>query len=247
MSLAPKVGDTITQTQMFEYLFTGPGAGDWLRYRLSTSSDTIIFKTIGFGPPDEDANTGAYIEIDTESVPITSAPTLQTTNVGGAVVWKMYVNANDFTDPLRLYSIGDSAFKIGDGFFRLRHSMIAAAPAPEVSLHTLLWSGLVPLDDSRQGVVRTVTPRDVKVRGRELHCTYIAVDFKELRLPAGSQFPSERIEIWQTPDIPVGTERIRTTVLGHTYDAELVAFGRGSYHPIIDRPIAGMAAFPGSL
>ncbi|HLW36954.1 MAG TPA: hypothetical protein VKR99_00860 [Candidatus Eremiobacteraceae bacterium] len=247
MSSQPRAGDSITQSQLFAYLFRAPQAGDWLRYQLNAGANTILTKTVGFGAPDPDAAPGgAFIEISTASLALTGAPAMPAGSVGGSVVWKMFVDAADFTDPLHRYSITGSAFKIGDGLFRLRDSITLGTPLHGVPLQTLLWSGLVPLDDSRQGIVAQNRPQDLIVSGHTLHCADVAVDFPEAGLPAGGRFPAQRIETWQSPDVPLGTVRVRTTVMGQTYSADLIAFGRGTYHATITAPLDSMAPFPGS-
>ncbi|MBV8163595.1 MAG: hypothetical protein JOZ91_04950, partial [Candidatus Eremiobacteraeota bacterium] len=49
MLVSPKPGDTITQSQLLDYLFVAPQAGDWLRYRVSIDGSTLLVKKIGFG------------------------------------------------------------------------------------------------------------------------------------------------------------------------------------------------------
>lgn len=246
MSLQPRAGDSITQSQLFAYLFTAPQPGDWLRYRLSAGANTILIKTMGFGQADPQNKTPAYIEISTTSTAVLSVPTMPAGGVGGSVVWKMYVDVSDFTDPLHSYTITGSAFRIGDGVFRLRGSATLGTPTRGVPLQTLLWSGLVPLGDTRQGTVTKNVPRDLRIAGHTLHCADVAVEFAETALPAGGSFPAERIETWQSPDVPLGTVRVRTTLMGQTYGADLIGFGRASYQPIITQPLDGMAPFPGS-
>jgi len=245
-SLQPDVGSSITQSELFAYLFTAPQPRDWLRYRITSAGDTMIMKTVGFGQAQVHNDVQAYIEITAASQPILRSPTMQSTNVGGMVVWKMFVDARDFVDPQRTYSITSSAFKIGDGIFRLRNASMLGVPTQRVPLQTLLWSGLVPIDDSRQGTVSKNQPQDLSVQGQIIHCVDVAVDFPESALPGGGRFPAERIEAWQSPDVPLGTVKVRTIVLDETYDANLVAFGRGDYRSIINQSLDVLAPFPGS-
>jgi len=242
----PHVGDQLTQTELFSYLFTSPQTKDWLRYRVRSGGNTLIYKTIGFGRADADENGHASIEITTSAVPVLGSPVGAAGSVGGATVWKIYLDAADFIDPMRQYHIAASAFKIGDGVFRLEDSKTLGPPTQTVSLQSLLLSGLLPLDDDRKGIVADVAPEDVTVAKTALHCVRIGVDYPQRPLAGGGNFPAEHIETWQSPDVPLGTVRVRTTVMGQTFTAELMAFGRGSYRPVLTQALSSMAAFPGS-
>lgn len=246
MTLAPKPGDAMTQSELLTYLFAAPQSGDWLRYRVSLDGSTILTKTIGFGAERFGSDNAAFFEIQTQSSGLIAAPVESRTAAGGSLVWKMYVDAANFNDGTRLYAFVAGVIKIGDALFRLGTAPAhRLQPAYHEPLQTLLLYGTLPLPDDRSGVVQASEPEDVTIGPSSVHCVHTTIDFPARDLAAGAGLAAARVEAWQTPDVPLGLVAIRTIMNGRVYSVELTAFGRGTYRSAIDEPFESIPMFPG--
>jgi hypothetical protein len=105
--------------------------------------------------------------------------------------------------------------------------------------------GTLPLPDNRSGTVAASIPEDVRIGRRSVHTVHTTVDFAARDVGLATGLPQARVEMWQTPDVPLGIVAIRSTMNGHVYRVELVAFGRGAYRSIIDKPFESIPYFPG--
>jgi hypothetical protein len=233
MPVQPKIGERITQTDVFGYLFTAPSNGDWLSYRFSHDGRLVLTKSVGFGSDGSGPATMAYFETKTQMESLTGSPVHSFAVAGGSLVAKMYVDAADFSDVSRRYSVVAGAVRVGDATFTLDPARQDGAAVLDVPLQTLLLSGALPLPDDRLGTVVDVSPEDTSVEGRVVHCVHVTVDFPPSQTPGSTSLPAARLDAWQSPDVPLGTVAWKTTLAGDVFDARLVAFGRASYEPVI--------------
>lgn len=246
MSLAPARGQTITQTDLLRYLFVAPQRGDWLRYRVSADDQTLLTKTIGFGVERFGDSDSAFFETETQSPGLIRSPVEAHSIVGGTLVWKMFVDAQDFNDSQRLYTFVAGIIKIGDSLFRLGSGPgMPLSPAYHERLQSLVLYGTLMLPDNRDGTVTASTPQDVAVNGKTVHTVHTTVDFAPHGIGMAAGLPAARIETWQTTDVPLGIVTIRSTTNGHVYSVDLLAYGRGSFRSVITQPFETIRNFPG--
>ena len=246
MSLAPQRGQTITQTDLLGYLFVAPQRGDWLRYRVSADDKTILTKTIGFGVERFGDSDSAFFETETQSPGLTGSPVEAHSIVGGTLVWKMFVDTQNFNDSEHLYTFVAGIIKIGDALFRLGDGPgMPLSPAYHERLQSLLLYGTLMLPDDRQGTVSASTPQDVEVDGKTVHTVHTTVDFAAQTIGMAAGVPAARIETWQTTDVPLGIVTIRSTTNGHVYSVDLQAYGHGSFRSVITQPFETIRYFPG--
>jgi hypothetical protein len=246
MSLAPQRGQTITQTDLLGYLFVAPQRGDWLRYRVSADDKTILTKTIGFGVEHLGDSDNAFFETETQSPGLIGSPVEAHSLVGGTLVWKMFVDTQDFNDSQHLYTFVAGIIKIGDALFRLGNGPgLPLSPAYHERLQSLLLYGTLTLPDNRTGTVTASTPQDVEVNGKTVHTVHTTVEFAAHAIGMAAGLPAARIETWQTTDVPLGIVTIRSTTNGHVYSVDLQAYGRGSFRSVITQPFETIRYFPG--
>lgn len=245
--VAPAPGQVVTQTDLLGYLFVAPQAGDWLRYRVSVNGNAIATKTIGFGAGPLGDKQAAFFEIQTQSPGLASAPVASQPVAGGNITWKMFVDAPDFNDSLRLYSFAGGIIKVGDSFFRLGGDPSQAASAAyHQTLQSLLLFGLLPMPDAREGVIVASQPEDVRIHGATVHTVHTVVDFPPRDLGGSTGLPESRVETWQTTDVPLGLVSVRVASNGSVFSIDLTAFGHGNYRGVITRDIDAVPYFPGS-
>ncbi len=243
MRVQPTIGERVTQADVFGYLFAAPGSGDWLSYRFSHDGRLVLTKSVGFGSDGAGPAMRAYFETKTQLQSLAGSPVHSFAVAGGSLVAKMYVDAADFSDVSRRYSVVTGAVRVGDATFRLDPARQDGAAVLDVPLQTLLLSGALPLPDQRLGTVVDVSPEDTSVEGRVVHCVHVTVDFPPSQTPGSTTLPAARLDAWQSPDVPLGTVAWKTTLAGDVFDARLVAFGRASYRPMISSdPRGGLHA-----
>jgi hypothetical protein len=201
----------------------------------------VLTKNVGFGSDRMGAASEAYFETTTQLQSLTGSPVHSFAVAGGTVVAKLYVNAADFSDPARRYSVVAGSVRIGDATFTLDPKSHDAVSALDVPLQTLLLSGALPLPDERPGTVVGAAAEDVNVQGRPVHCVHVTVDFSPSRTSGATDLPALRLEAWQSPDVPLGTVAWKTSVGSDVFDARLVAFGRATYRPTISSDQRGEA------
>jgi hypothetical protein len=245
--VAPQPGGSITQTDLFGYLFVPPQSGDWLRYEISVNGQLLVTKTIGFGADDLPSGRSAFFEVQTQTPGLTAVPVSSQAIAGGNITWKTFVDAPDFNDSLRQYSFAGGIIKIGDSFFRLGEGPETSTTSSyHQTLESLLLFGLLPMPDARAGTVLASQPEDVQLAGATFHTVHTTVDFSQRSLGGTTGLPQVKIEAWQTPDVPLGLVRVVVTESDSIFAMNLVAFGRNSYHEIITKDIDTVPYFPGS-
>jgi hypothetical protein len=245
--VAPRPGQSLTQTDLLSYLFMSPQPGDWMRYDVFVNGRPVVTKTIGFGAESLHGTQSAYFEIRTQTPALEAVPVSMQPVTGGAVVWKMYVDAADFNDSGRLYSFAGGMIKIGDSLFRLGgNPLTAQSKAGAQTLESLLLFGLLPIPDDRTGTVVASLPEVHKIGDVVLQTVHTTVDFSPNDLGMAAGLPASRVETWQTSEVPLGLVGIRVTQSGSVFSMNLAAFGRGTYHEQITSNIDTLPYFPGS-
>jgi len=245
MSLSPKPGDLITQTQLLGYLFVAPQSGDWLRFRVSVDGTTLLVKTIGFGSETLHDTQRAYVETQTQTSGLAGQPVPANNVAGGELIWKMYVDAPDFNDPARTYAFVAGVIKIGDAVFRLSTGPGQPLSAPAQTLQSLVLYGALPLPDDRSGTVAASLPENIRAGNKSLQAVHTTVDFAARSIGMANGLPQARVEAWQTTDVPLGVVTVRSTTNGHVYSVDLIAYGRGSYRSQITEQFDDIPVFPG--
>lgn len=245
MLVAPKAGDTITQSQLLGYLFVAPQSGDYLRYRVSIDGNTLLVKTIGFGAEELHDAQHAYFETQTQTAGLVGQPVEAHQVAGGTLIWKMFVDAPDFNDAQRHYAFVAGIIKIGDASFRLSTGPGKPLSAPAQSVQSLVLYGTLPLPDERTGTIARAEPEDIQVGSTVVHTVHTIVDFAARPVGMATGLPQARVETWQTPDVPLGVVAIRSTTNGHVYSVDLTAFGRSSYRTVINERFDDIPIFPG--
>jgi hypothetical protein len=245
-SIAPHSGQTITQTELLAYLFTAPQPGDWVRYEIRVDGKMVETKTVGFGVETLDATPAAFFEIQTQTPALLALPESSQQIAGGNIAWKLYVDAPDFNDSLRRYTIAAGIIKVGDAYFRLGGSALSPLPSYRQTLQSLLLFGLLSMPDGREGVVAGSQPEDMYVAGRTVPVVDTTVDFSARGLGGSTGLPPARVEAWQTTDVPLGLVAIKLTQGGSVFSMTLTACGRRSYRAVITRGIDTLPYFPGS-
>lgn len=245
--VAPHPGQQVTQTDLLSYLFTPPQPGDWLRYEIAENDRLIVTKTVGFGAEPLHDKQSAYFEIQTQTPALEAVPVSMLPATGGIVVWKMYVDAADFSDTTRLYTVAAGIIKIGDQLLRLGgNPLVTHSSASAQSLESLLLYGLLPIADTRAGTIVASQPELHKVGKLNVQTVHTIVDFSPNDLGMAAGLPASRVETWQTTDVPLGLVGVRVTQSGSVFSMNLVAFGRGSYREVITHSIDTIPYFPGS-
>jgi len=73
----------------------------------------------------------------------------------------------------------------------------------------------------------------VAVAGATVHATHIIVSFAGVSVAEGADVPPTTVEVWQSPDVPIGTVSSHARYLGVDRSTALIAFGRGDYRSLI--------------
>lgn len=239
-------GDHVTQTAVFSYAFAAPQPGDWVRYRLGVGNTTFE-RTLGFGSEQVGDKKLLFIESREASTAVINAPVPTSKQIGGDIVSRTYVDASALGDPAQTYSVVATVFKVGDALYRIDYrakqpAAVAANGPPQ--RYDLL--GSLPFRDPRTGVVSIVEPQTLDLASRKLAATHVVAQFPAARIPGGGSVPVLLLEVWQSSDVPLGTVRYRATVSGKTIALDLIDFGRGNYHPVIDKPLDSIQPLSGS-
>jgi hypothetical protein len=86
-------------------------------------------------------------------------------------------------------------------------------------------------------------PKDMTVGSITVHATHLEVSFQSVTV-AGVSVPSARIDVWQSPDVPLGTVASSGAILNVSRSSTLDAFGRGNYRSAIGVRLDVLRASP---
>lgn len=224
-------GDSVSLADLYGYLSALPQPGDWVRVRVQ-GGGAITSVTTGFGAESVGGKRTLWIETRVEAQSVSGGVVMTSTNAAPPVISKTYVVGDAFGPFGSSYQVIATVAAIGDKAFRMNDraadslGVAPAGPPPTFSLTDgLPFAG-------RLGAVLVIEPKDMKVGGAMVHATHLVVSFPSVTA-AGVAVPSTLIEVWQSPDVPLGTVASSGTMLGVTLSSTLAAFGRGDYRSAI--------------
>jgi hypothetical protein len=226
-------GDSVTLADLYGYLSPLPQPGDWVAVR-NTGGGVASVVTTGFGEETVAGKPTLWIETRVDSQPVTGLGSMQAGDIAPPIVLKTYVGGDAFGPFGAQYNVIASVAGIGNRSFRLSDSTAAyptlssgPGPAPTYSL-----ADGMPFARSA-GTVIAVEPKDLVEGGATVHATHLVVSFQGASVAEGATVPQSIVEVWQSPDVPLGTVASRARYVGVDRQTALVAFGRGDYRSVI--------------
>ncbi|HLJ84569.1 MAG TPA: hypothetical protein VKT51_10390 [Candidatus Eremiobacteraceae bacterium] len=235
-------GDSVTLADLYGFLSPLPQPGDWVSVR-NTGGGVASVVTTGFGVEDVAGKPTLWIETRVDSQPVTGLGSMQSGDIAPPIVLKTYVGGDAFGPFGAQYDVIASVAGIGDRAFRLSDRTAGyptlstgQAPAPTFSL-----SDGTPFAQSA-GTVISVEPKDLVAGGSTVHATHIVVAFQGNGVAEGATVPPSIVEVWQSPDVPLGTVASRARYSGIDRQTALVAFGRGGYRSEITTSLDALRA-----
>jgi hypothetical protein len=224
-------GDNVSLADLYGYLSALPQPGDWVRVRVQ-GGGAITSVTTGFGAESVGGKRTLWIETRVEAQSVSGGVVMTSTNAAPPVISKTYIVGDSFGPFGSSYQVIATVAAIGDKAFRMNDraaDSLGVAPAGPPSTFSLT-DGL-PFA-ARLGTVIVIEPKDMTVGGMLVHATHLVVSFPSVSA-AGVAVPATLIEVWQSPDVPLGTVASSGTMLGVTLSTTLAAFGRGDYRSAI--------------
>jgi len=227
--VALHAGDRITDRQLFAALAYPPQPGDWVRYRVVFADRTTVMKTIGFGVERVSGVRTLFIETHVRAQAVSGLPAGSTTGIGTDAVLKTYVAGSVFGDLAHPYPVVTSALKVGSFEYEV-------APGVDESYCALSGTAIA---QTRSGTIRSVRAVDMRVGRQNLHATHVVAYFPDAPLPVGGTALAYTLEVWQSPDAPMGTVAISSGASA-AVDWRMIAFGRGDYKTLFSKTLDQM-------
>lgn len=221
-------GDSVSLADLYGYLAPLPRPGDWVAIR-NTGGGVSSVETIGFGAEDVAQVRTLWIETSVETQPVIGLGSMQAADIAPPVVLKTYVSGASFGPFGAQYDVIASVADIGDKSFRLS-DRFAGYPtlSPGSQPPTFSLADGVPFARSLGSVV-AVEPKDMTAAAALVHATHVVVSFAGQEVAQGAVVPPTIVEVWQSPDVPLGMVASHAQYIGVDRRTELVAFGRGDY------------------
>jgi len=219
-------GDTITDRQLFAYLSLPVEAGDWVRYRVVFADRSTAMKTIGFGTESVAGTRTLFVETHVSTQAVTGLPAETAVGIGTDAVLKTYVAGAAFGDLAHPYTVITSALKVGAMEYEV-------SPGAGQTYSALAGTAVA---QTRTGTIRSVQPVDLHVGSQTLHTVHIVASFDAAPLPVGGVALAYTLEVWQSPDAPLGTVAISSGG-SHRVEWRLVAYGRGGYRSLFSKTL----------
>jgi hypothetical protein len=241
--VALHAGDSVSLADVYGYLAALPQPGDWVRVRTQAGG-AVTTVTTGFGVESVGGKRTLWIETRVEAQTVSGGGIMTSANPAPSVVSKTYVVGDSFGSFAYSYEVIATVAAIGDKAFRLNDSASAFAgvgptsPQPTYSLADGLPFAM------RQGTVLIVEPKDMTVGQVSVHATHLLVSFPSVTV-AGVSVPSTLVDVWQSPDVPLGTVASSGAILGVSRSSTLAAFGRDDYQSAIGIGLDALRAQPG--
>lgn len=226
MPVALHAGDPITDRQLFAYLSYPVVAGEWVRYRVTFADGSTVDKTVGFASERVAGTPTLVIETRVRALPVTGLPAETTVGVGTEAVLKTYVAGSTFGDLARTYRVLTSALKVSGFEYEVN---------PGNNATYSILTGAVD-SSPRFGRLRSIDAVDVRLGRNVAHATRLVAQFPSRSLPAGGVDLPITLEVWQSPDVPLGTVAIKAGG-GRYIDWRLIAFGRGGYRSMFSKTL----------
>ena len=224
--VALHAGDSISDRQLFAYLSYPVSPGDWVRYRVAFADGSTVDKTVGFGSERVAGTTTLFVETHVRALAVTGLPAGTTVGVGTDAVLKTYIDGATLGDLARTYRVYTSAVKV-TGF------EYEVSPGRGATYSVL--TGAVDASP-RFGTLRSIGAVDMRIGRTLVHATHLIAQFPSRSLPAGGIDLPITMEVWQSPDVPLGTVAIKAGG-GRYIDWRLVAFGRGGYRSMFSKTL----------
>ena len=211
---------------MFAYLSYPPSPGDWVRYHVDFPDGSSVEKTIGFGVEAVGSVPTLYVETHVSATAVSGLPAESTIGIGTDAVLKEYVAGSTFDDLAHAYAVETSAVKVG----QLEYEVTPGSDAT----YSLL-TGAVD-EPARMGELRSVSAADIRVGGAVVHATHLIADFPASGQTSTIMSAPLTLEIWQSPDAPLGTIAIKAGG-GLFVGWRMVAFGRSDYATLFSKSL----------
>ena len=219
-------GASISDRQLFAYLSYPVSPGDWVRYRVEFADGSTVDKTVGFGRERIGGASTLFIETHVRAQPVSGLPAETTIGIGTDAVLKTYVTGPAFGDLAHVYGVVSSALKVSGFEYEI-------PPGAGASYSVL--TGAVDASP-RYGTLRSIGAVDMRLGHTVVHSTRLVASFPAAALPAGGVDLAMTVEIWQSPDVPLGTVAIKSG--GSRFvDWRLIAFGRGGYRSMFSKTL----------
>lgn len=209
-------GDPISDNDLFAYLAYPVQPGDWVRYRVTFAGRSTVIKTIGFGRESVGGRPTLFIETHVRALPVTGLQSVTTTGIGTDAVLKTYVDAAAFSDLAHSYRVITSALKVGSFEYEV-------TPGAGETYSCLSGAVYAP---ARSGVILAIEPVDMDVGRQTVHATHVTASFPAVALPVGGVAEGYSLEVWQSPDVPLGTVAI-SSAPGRAVRWRMLDYGRG--------------------
>jgi hypothetical protein len=219
-------GDAITDRQLFAYLSYPARPGDWVRYRVVFADRTAVDKTIGFGSEFVSGKPTLFIETHVRAEAVSGLPPGSAVGIGTEAVLKTFVAGTMFGDLSHPYPVITSVLKVGGFEYEV-------SPGTNESYSALSGAEYSAI---RTGTVRSVNAIDLRVGRQTIHATHVVADFQAAPLPVGGVITALTLEVWQSPEAPLGTVAI-SSAGSRTVDWRMVAYGRGDYRSLFVRTL----------
>lgn len=224
--VALHAGTSISDRQLFAYLAYPVSPGDWVRYRVEFADGSTMEKTVGFGSESVGGSPTLFIETHVRALPVSGLPAETTVGIGTDAVLKTYVSGSAFGDLAHVYGVVTSALKVSGFEYEV---------SPGTGATYSILTGAVDASP-RFGTLRSIGPVDTRIGSTVAHATHLVASFPSIGLPAGGIDLAMTMEVWQSPDVPLGTVAIKAGG-GRFVDWRLVAFGHGGYRTMFDKTL----------
>jgi hypothetical protein len=240
--VALHVGDSVALADVYGYLAALPQPGDWVRIRTQAGG-AVTSVTTGFGAESVGGQRTLWIETRVDAQMVSGGGVMTSANPAPPVVSKTYIVGDSFGPFSANYQVVATVAAIGDKAFRMNDR---AADVPGVGVSgpppTYSLADGLPFP-TRLGTVLITEPKDMTVGSVTVHATHLEVSFPSVSV-AGVSVPSARIDVWQSPDVPLGTVASSGAILNVSRSSALDAFGRGSYRSAIGVSLDVLRASP---
>jgi hypothetical protein len=224
--VALHAGDSISDRQLFAYLSFPVLPGDWVRYRVTFADGSTNDKTVGFGSERVGGASTLFIETHVRALPVTGLPAETTVGIGTDAVLKTYLAGSTLGDLARTYRVYTSALKVSGFEYEV---------SPGGNATYSILTGAVDASP-RFGTLNSIDAVDVRIGRTVVHATHLVAYFPSRSLPAGGIDLPLTLEVWQSPDVPLGTVAIKAGG-GRYIDWRLVAYGRGTYRSMFAKTL----------
>jgi hypothetical protein len=225
------IGDAVTLADLYGYLSALPQPRDWVRVR-STTGDVATIVTTGFGAERVGGIRTLWIETRVDTQTVSGGNVMTSSFSSPPVISKTYIVGDAFGPFGTTYQVVATVAAIGDKAFRMNdRSTASPSLAPMGPPASFSLADGLPFP-TRSGIVLVTEPKDMTAAGVAIHATHLVVSFPSVSA-AGVGVPATVVEVWQSPDVPLGTVLSSGSMLGVSRANALIAWGHGDYRSAI--------------